>query len=46
MANSATPCSSIRPCQRSRMSAKTGQEISCCGGAESRWVRNSDVPWA
>ena len=32
--NSATACSSMRPAQRSRISAKTGQEIASCGGSE------------
>ena len=43
---SATPCSSIRPAQLSRISAKTGQEMRCCGEVESRCVCSSDVPCA
>ena len=35
-----------RPVQRSRISAKTGQEIVCCGGSESRCVRSATVPCA
>ena len=39
-------CRVIRSAHAARSSAKTGQEIRCCGGRLSRWVRIATVPWA